>query len=367
MRFFLSGLVSFWAVVLLPLVVEAEKIVDSGCISVVTEGSDSFVVTVGDRSQRTPPKVEKMFLTNPSRAVLDLVGLKCSIARSIGLSDSGVVSTVRLGSHSDRVRLVFELLPSTKRNLAYSQSGEKIRIRIGGPDDGAIDFVESSTPMKPESSQGKVIDTTPKLVPSGDSSSPSDKKLPTSFEVVDSVIKEKKTADGGALNEVPQFHSADGEGSTSVAITNPIPDSAPVKTEPSPLEGKPTESAKAVEPGAGDKREALVPGRTEVRAIFFQLTKSGNAPAAVIDLSEVVPYILTKKREDLYEVDIDNAQLSGRHMLLPQFPPDNFTGFSAIIAQEITGKVTIQIFVEEGMQLLPFTAEGKLWVRIGRK
>jgi hypothetical protein len=340
----------------------AEKIVDSSCFTLVTEGSDYFVVTTPESAKVSKPKLEKMFLTNPSRAVVDLVGLKCTIARSIGLSDSGVVSTVRVGSHSDRIRIVFELLPKTRRNLVYNQLGNKIRIKIGGPDDEApADLIHPiETPVKEVTPPVKEIvplakvETKPKLVHSTEGVSTTDKNRPSTYEVVDNVIKEKKMAEDSQA-AVPQFHATEGVESAKLA------DAVPVKIETMPVETPPTETPKL------EKSQPLVPGRTEVRAIYFQLTKSGSAPAAVIDLSAVVPYILTKRREDLYEVDIDNAQLSGRHLLLPQFPPDNFTGFSAVIAQEVAGKVTIQIFVEEGMQLLPFTAEGKLWVRIGRK
>ena len=348
-----------------PILGRAEPIVESGCLTVRSEGSDSFLLSIPDSVKSGKLSVQKMFLSNPSRAVVDLVGMKCSVARTVNLPNSDSVSTVRVGSHADRIRVVFELKPTTKRDLSFSLSGNDVTVKLGELAD-ETDNTEVAAVTAPRKAPIEVVQRT---------------KDPT-YEVVDNVIKEKpvdvehSAADSSATrpgadvpqfapSSIPQLHTTDGVERAKVDSS----DGVPVKIESGPTAGVPAKAPSAVVDEVKEQPAPISPdaGKTAVNAIYFQLTKSGNAPAAVIDLSAVVPYILTKKRDDLYELDIDNAQLAGRHLLLPQFPPDNFTGFSAIIAQEIAGKVTIQIFIDEGMLLLPFTAEGKLWLRVGKR
>ncbi|MBP9837420.1 MAG: hypothetical protein KBC84_01770 [Proteobacteria bacterium] len=101
-----------------------------------------------------------------------------------------------------------------------------------------------------------------------------------------------------------------------------------------------------------------------VSSIYYQVTENTKLPAVAIDAPNLKSYALTKITPELYELTMEDAHLAGNHLSLPQFPPENFRGFSVVVAREEKSKVVLKIFVEDGTRLFPFIANNQLWIKV---
>lgn len=80
----------------------------SGGISIRQErkiAEDRFEI----RTSETDPVVTPLILSNPPRIVLDIIGVKGGATKELVASNDSSVSTIRVGAHSDKVRVVFDL------------------------------------------------------------------------------------------------------------------------------------------------------------------------------------------------------------------------------------------------------------------
>ncbi len=102
----------------------------SGGISILQEmnfNEDRFIIQVngvnGDE-----PVVNVLTLTSPPRLVVDLLGAKTSANKELMIGEESSVSSIRLGSHSDKLRIVFDLLEShsTEGHSVDASEGEVV-------------------------------------------------------------------------------------------------------------------------------------------------------------------------------------------------------------------------------------------------
>jgi type IV pilus secretin PilQ/predicted competence protein len=88
---------------------------------------DKFIIRVSGEE----PVVDVLTLTNPPRLVVDLLGTKGSANRELLASDDSSVSSIRLGSHSDKLRIVFDLKNSQASEMhSIDASGNELIISI---------------------------------------------------------------------------------------------------------------------------------------------------------------------------------------------------------------------------------------------
>jgi hypothetical protein len=83
----------------------------SGGISILQEmriTEDKFII----KTEGEEPVVNVMTLTSPPRLVVDLLGAKGTANKELYVSEESSVSSVRVGSHSDKLRVVFDLKTS---------------------------------------------------------------------------------------------------------------------------------------------------------------------------------------------------------------------------------------------------------------
>jgi hypothetical protein len=84
----------------------------------------------------------------------------------------------------------------------------------------------------------------------------------------------------------------------------------------------------------------------------------------VIEVGNLNNYSLSQKKKNLYELTVDQAALAGEHVAYPQFPPDTFQGFEAVLAEQSGATVLVKIYVAEGTKLSPFRVKDQLWVKV---
>ena len=132
-----------------------------------------------------------------------------------------------------------------------------------------------------------------------------------------------------------------------------------------------------------EKSEAVAPGKTEsehpaegaianpppagsavVKGIYYRAADDGKTSAVVIEIANLNNYSLSQKKKNLYELTIDQSALAGEHVAYPQFPPDTFQGFEAVLAEQQDGAVVVKLYVAEGTKLSPFRVKDQLWVKV---
>jgi type IV pilus assembly protein PilQ len=96
-----------------------------------------FMIETG----QADPVFNVFSLDEPSRVVLDLLGNKRSINKSVSLEDDQFLSGLRLGNHNDRARIVFDLTTLGANEQLVSQSIDNEENRL------VVTFLDSSIPL----------------------------------------------------------------------------------------------------------------------------------------------------------------------------------------------------------------------------
>ena len=105
-------------------------------------------------------------------------------------------------------------------------------------------------------------------------------------------------------------------------------------------------------------------GGATVKGIFYRAADDGKTSAVVIEVGNLNNYSLSQKKKNLYELTIDQSGLAGEHVAYPQFPPDTFQGFEAVLAEQQGTAVVVKLYVAEGTKLSPFRVKDQLWVKV---
>lgn len=104
-------------------------------------------------------------------------------------------------------------------------------------------------------------------------------------------------------------------------------------------------------------------GTTVVQAIEFQSWPEDNSSAVVFKMKNPGTYQLVEQGENRYELRLPAAALGGSHLILPQFPPENFKEFDVIMARQTGNTVLIKIFISKGVKLYPAKIDNSIWLK----
>ena len=107
-------------------------------------------------------------------------------------------------------------------------------------------------------------------------------------------------------------------------------------------------------------------GEPVLSDIGFEKLKDSGASAVWLLVSPLQKYTLEKRRDDLFELTLENGKIGQPGLTLPRFSPEGIDGFELAVAKQEGPNVVVRIFVEEGIRLFPFVAHGKLWVKAMR-
>ena len=382
-------------------------------------GADDFSVVLHGTGEAPLAKPEVFPIDGPPRLVIDIPKLTSKTSQSITV-DHARVSSVRVGVHPNKTRIVLDLsadsvaprfavrkLPGGDGyGVAVTFSGalpaEDSHADSGGTDDGSGDVAPESAKKSPPEQAAK--QTAKAVKEAGKPEKIEDDAIASLFEeeLKKSAAARKagtKAAPAPKAQDADVLDSAMGDGDPvslsggkaaaktgekSAKVAAPPPDEPSFDEdlgESSIPEEKTEEPAKVAKKG-GVAEEAGVPEEaiTEtvdsgtpsdgkgnvVKGIFYQMTSGAKVPAVVFDVEGLSSYTLKKKKPDLFELTLDNVKLAGRHLTLPQFPPDAFFGFNVIVAKEEGKNVAVKIYIEEGVKLFPFIAKKQLWLKANK-
>jgi hypothetical protein len=275
-------------------------------------------------------RINILVIENPIRLVIDVAGVSSKASQSIPVKNSKI-SSLRIGVHPDKTRIVIDVTGIDAPEYEISDNGEVTFSFVGQSADSDVEEPARPVATPKPIIEIKEIPTLPKKEPIAQPTpriAPTPKPITEVDEDLPPILAPKK--------KPPPVIEDIEESSSDDSVDEEIP-------------------AIAKQPGTG-----------LVKSIYYQTLSDTGAPAVTLDIEGLDSYSLNKRKPDLYELVIQNAHLAGKHLSLPQFPPDTFKGFSVIVGREEGGNVFLKIYVEENVKLFPFVAKGQLWLKVSQ-
>lgn len=301
-----------------------------------------FKLTVTSLSKTRPLPVPVVLeLEGPNRLVLDLPEFVSKSSKSVNISGQ-YLSSIRMGVHADKTRFVIDIKAGKLPEYQLTKDPKANSVYL--------EFVFSDTELKSEKrkNQDEKLD---EKVFGRPLETPSPKiTLTTTTSTTTTTTTTSKTTSTTSSSSTTTTTTMMRIATTTTSLTTSTVALGIKHEDQGQQTGKEAGSA------------------AEVKAIFFEVTENTRLPAVAFEVPGLKSYALNKITEELFELVLDNSYLSGKHLELPQFPPDSFKGFSVINASEdkVNKKVIVKIYVEEGTKLLPYFMSDQLWVKVGK-
>ncbi len=357
----------------------------STTITALLSGKDGVLVNI-ESAPGTKGAISSV--DNPPRIIIDLPGSKIKANKTIEATENPLVKSVRLGAHPNKIRIVIDLKGAALPKFTTSEKANFISIGILSPNSPSspvtastpapVPTVEAApaavepppaapavpeetqalaTPLAPSTTVTVTTTTVPLTVPPTTLALPPTTlpaapatTLPAAPKVEASASVQKKTL-GEVLHEPFAAESA-----TPVATPPPTVQEGEVGLKNSSfVVAAPTEEAEVEKPAA------LEPG---VQKISFQYTDDQKTPGIKIDLNGRPEFKLLRKGDREYQLTIQGSKLAGDYLSLAQYPPQDFDGFTHLMATTRGQNSEIIIGVERSTKLTAFTKEGHIWIKV---
>ena len=100
-----------------------------------------------------------------------------------------------------------------------------------------------------------------------------------------------------------------------------------------------------------------------VTKILFSYLEPDHSPALEIKVSVSPEYKLVRKSDHEFLLTVQNCKITPGPLTLPLFPPQDFEGFTYVLAAAKGATTELTIGVERNERLAAFAKEGSLWVK----
>jgi len=259
---------------------------------------------------------------NPSRLVIDIPGFVASGPQTKAIANA-VFSSIRLGVHQDKTRLVIDINDNQVPEYTVSSDADIGALVVGFSFSGNTSIV--TEPMVEEPAASISLQEVEPV------------KVPTPVVEPEVEIEQPK---------IPAVRMPE-----PVAV---VPASVPL-TEP---------KVPSVEDIPEIEQPQVSGGIGVVKGVYYQAAKNSKTSSIMVDVDGLNQYSLSQAGPGAYELTLRNTMLKGSHLSLPQFPPDTFKGFEVIVASQAGSDVVVKVYTDEKVKLSPFIAQGKLWLRV---
>lgn len=337
-----------------------------------------------------------MKLENPARLVIDLPGLSTNNNKTINLSSSDPLKSVRVGRHPNNTRLVFDLNDQNFPAYALSNDGKAI----------TLTFSESASATTLANANSQNISSTPNaantnLAQTKNTAAQNIAAIPTKAETTAALTaplakqEGMNTANQAAIEakrEISIKNSAANTSSPAIAapqpnaVTNgiataPLSDLSPAKLHSNqetieapkarldsktlietPKEVLNNSQAAALSAAIDSNRQVM--GTPAVNKIAFERDPSSQVMMIKISLSQRTPYTLSRTGQRAYRLALPQTIFADENLTLPHFPPQDFKGITLVNPERGNGQVEFFIGVERDIKLASFAHENEIWIKV---
>lgn len=284
--------------------------------------------------------IDTLELKEPGRLVFDFKGVERKVHKNFTLKENNLVSAVRVGSHPDRFRLVFDLLGEKAPHYSISASSEGfvVRFATSGAQQTARQNLKlndnASSTNSEETAKSAGINSTAsaeqKVAPESEARAalkPEQVKPLQPITAAEIIIPEHirtEKAEQGPERLLPVDASDEKQGSKTF--------SAPLTKEKVAMI---TRSLNQV-----DSSPAL-------QQILFSTLPPENTPVLELSFSKEVEFDLLKEDGSSYKLYVKELNKPEDHLLLPYFAPKNFPGLKMVRASFASdGILTFDLEIE---------------------
>ena len=320
--------------------------------NLIAEGQKfKFLVKPNTKLNTAELTANTFVIKNPSRLVIDIPGFSTAAQDTIALNND-YLSSIRVGKHKNKIRAVIDIKPDKlpEFNIHADQASQSLVISFSFDD--AIDHKmnekieeENLAKVTKENFENINLNREPTIT--------------RTIENATGQTVEKKFIKSNSNPPTNSSQVITMRGNEKVDSN----DVSSIKTKQKEIETlKTTQSTNNI----SSKDTAITSaGPTSaistIKNILFQAERESGA--LVIEADKIGEYKITQKGKNLYELIINNSKLSGDHLTLPQFPPNNFKNFEVILTNQLTeNSVQIKIYLNSTVELLPSIIDNKLWI-----
>ena len=287
-------------------------------------------------------------LSGPERVVIDLQGPKLKANKQLSLRKNALARSLRIGVHENHLRLVLDLQADAMPALSSRGGQGSFDLELKGEGEIAakptIELPASHTGA-PVSTQAAPADPSPTKAPTAQ---PSSTPKPKATATATSTATPTKTPRPRASATV----SAPPRATETAAPPAALPTEAPVTPE--------TEAASVSElPPSGDSVAQVLKGIT-----FDYISAAERTPVVRIVLTRQTPFRLIRKDDRGFELNIPECNITSPALGLPQFPPQDFAGFTFLDAKKQGDEVVIAVDVDRGIKIASLPHDNEIWLRI---
>lgn len=284
------------------------------------QGKVTLLLKVGPKHKLEGSLVEPAFaVENPWRIVIDANSLRSRKNLTLKVKQNPWVNAVRLGAHSDKLRIVVDLAANQEPKFTQSDGDRFTKLIFSSEAEITQQLAPTESPLNIEPTSQPSAANTPTASPSAQ---PSFTPSPTA-------------------TDTPK--------PTASATEIPLPTPTPVRTSKATLPPTPT--------------IGIVKGGLSIQGLEFEHLGAQNIPVLVISLTKQSQFKLEKQDERQFALTIPDSAPGASHLTLPQFPPHDFVGFTHIVCKQNVNDTTCQIGVERGVRITAFSRDKQVIVK----
>ncbi len=274
-------------------------------------------------------------LKNPYRLVIDVPGFTTKAQKKIEL-DNNYLSSIRVGKHRNKIRTVVDIKPDEfpEYDIYADEALQSLVVEFSFNKNSEVINSRADTSFDKITTNKETLE----------------KKFTPSKEVINTKI-ESKPIDTNSIITMRGNEKIDEVNENNIKTIQEIETKEIIKPEQTAKK-----SIDAVPEQITPKTKV-----STIKNILFQVERESGA--LVIEADKIGEYEITQKGKNLYELVIQNSRLSGEHLTLPQFPPNNFKNFEVILTNQLgENSVQVKIYLNSAVELEPSIIGNKLWI-----
>jgi AMIN domain len=278
-------------------------------------------------------------LADPSRVVLDIVGPSIKKNKTFNLENDALIKSVRLGSYTDKIRIVLDIKATLSPPYQWTEGKEKLSLTFNR-DLSAANKEDTPKEKSPQEIVSPTATSTNTIVQSNISPTPTIQTPEIATPAV--IIPLQNTpatffsATPVAINTYTPTQASSPSPAFTVTATHTI--------QLTPTVFLPTILVPTIEP------TPLAPTEQALNLISFT-SNSESSPVIQLSLNLRPEFEVQKKDDKTYQILIKNCKVTDPKMTLIQFPPSDFVGFTFVLAKDEKSGTIIDIGVERGTKI----------------
>lgn len=324
-------------------------------------------------------------LDKPARVVIDIPRVRVATSQIVETSEMSPIRQIRIGKHSRKTRVVFDLDFDELPKYTWSASANELELQFPGntiqevslePEEVApveIEETEEIVAVEEKPAEAVAIQI-PQILSGHYIVKEESRAMLTPSVIEEKVIEEpQEIAEVEPETVVEELAVASITEAkideTDLVVEREAEVVAELKNEieiPERIIVQEPAEVASVETAQPEVAAAISAPISEDDQKFLgvQFDIEDGDSQVKLSLAKRSEFQLVKKKAELYELVIPEAEAEAEHLLLPFFPPSTHSGFTYIHPKKVDDSIVVAIGVEKGSRAQAFTSSSGIALRI---